>query len=75
MAGFELEKYSVSMKFANGETASGGVKTMSVSIGALNQNAYDQSKAFTLASALSRAYTQMLMQIEETRRGSLVYSE
>lgn len=58
---------SVSMKFGNGTTDSGGTKIMSVSIGQLNKDAFNESKAFNLAQTISRLYSQLLISVELTK--------
>lgn len=67
----EVKGKSVSMKFAVGETASGGTKVMSVSIGRLYYGYYDADKAMSIASAVSEAYSQVLVEVVETETATL----
>lgn len=67
MADLTSKSLGVSMKFANGTTASGGTKVMSVSIGQLDKDAFDAGKAYALASALSRVYSQLLVSVDLSR--------
>lgn len=66
MAQQTVDRYTVSMKFAIGQSESGATKTMSVSIGSLSTDGYDKDKAFALAASLSSLYSEVMQSITET---------
>ena len=71
MASQTVDRYSVSMKFAIGQSASGETKVMSVSIGSLSTSGYNKDKAFAYAAALSALYSEVLQSVTETTTARL----
>ena len=76
MASRTTTKYTVQMKLNNGSTASGGIRTVSVSLGKLSLTGYTETsttygKVLSICNALEDCFSKSLHEIVETRTSRL----
>ena len=62
----ECKKISVAMKLNVGITSAGEVKTVSINLGSLNQNAFNAEKVLNIVESLSNCFDHMIYTTEKT---------
>ena len=71
MATVTSTKLRVNVKLDNGTTATGATKTVSISLGSLNKDAFDADKAVTLAGLLSPVLSKSIVTIEKVETSAI----
>lgn len=66
-----LNKVSVNVKVNNGTTPTGTVKTLSVSLGSLNKDAFDADKAMAIVRLLEPCLEKALVSVEKVEVSTL----
>lgn len=64
-------KVIVNAKLNNGLNPDGNVKTLSVSLGSLNVNSYDDDKALAVIASLSPCLSKVLYRVEKAYTTSI----
>lgn len=65
-------KIAVSIKLDDGTNPSGSTKTVSVSLGTLDKDAWDNDKAFAIVEALSPAFEKTIDSVIKTETAQLI---
>lgn len=65
------EKIAVNLKLNNGTTTTGKVKTVSVSIGKLNKDAFDADKALAVAGLIAECLDKSLYETQKVETSQL----
>ena len=66
-----LNKVSVSLKLNNGTSATGAVKTVSISLGTLKKDAFNADKAMAIVGALTPCLNKTLVSVNKTEVSTL----
>ena len=66
-----LEKVAVSLKLNNGTTATGKLKTVSLSLGKLNKAAFNADKVMAIVNLLSPCLAKNVEQVVKTETSQL----
>ena len=66
-----VNKLSVNLLLNNGTDASGNTKTVSVSLGALNKDAFDADKVMAVAGLLSPCFEKSLHSVQKVEVSTL----
>ena len=61
-----VTKDVVTMKLQNGTTTTGALKTVSVSLGSLNKDAYDADKVMSIVGLLAQMFAKSLYLVQKT---------
>ncbi|MBQ7544224.1 MAG: hypothetical protein IJT02_04690 [Synergistaceae bacterium] len=64
-------KIRVNVKLNNGTTATGATKTVSVSLGNLNKDAFDADKAISIVSLLSPVLDKSIVTVEKVETSTV----
>ena len=70
-----LNNVSVSMKLNNGTSATGAVKTVSVSLGSLNKDTFEANKAMAIVTLLTPCLAKSLVSVNKTEYSTLTVGE
>ena len=65
------EKIAVNVKLNNGTTATGAVKTVSISLGTMNKSAFDADKVVAIATALAPCLTKSVYRVHRVTTDSI----
>ena len=65
----------IAMKLANGSTATGAVKTVSVPFPSLNKEAFDAEKVMAIVDKISNCLNKTLYSVVKTEESELVSDE
>lgn len=66
-----LESLSSRMRLSNGQTSTGAVKTVNVSLGTLDKNAWDPDKAMAIANALEPCLDKSIYVVDKVATSTL----
>lgn len=69
------EKIAIGFLLNNGQTESGGIRTVKVNLGSLNKDTYTDQLAMNMANLLSTCFAKTLVKIQKQITQSLVNGE